>query len=164
MPPVVEVELTYRKMGCPCSEISFIVIDKTVGEDRVSGVGVTLTSVSFLEETLVMKAFKSVVLIAAVVWTMIFVASPPARSNPAASMQGTAKALAISVVAQYCPPGCSCTGGCTCGIGNPCTHSDCRAAATLAGCTACCALLTAPAVCTGKCAAPPTATPPPNAA
>jgi len=34
-----------------------------------------------------MKAFKSVGLIVAVVGTMMFVASPPAQSNPGGSMQ-----------------------------------------------------------------------------
>ena len=100
-----------------------------------------------------MKAFKSVVLIGAVVGTMIFVAPPPARSNPAASMQETAKALAISAVAQYCPTGCNCTGGCTCGCGNPCTDNDCKGCKSSKGCGACCANFSAlPAVCTADCA------------
>ena len=93
-----------------------------------------------------MKAFKSVVLIAVVVGTMIFVASPPARSNPAASMQGAAKALAISAVASYCPTGCNCTGGCTCGAGNPCTDDDCKGARTNNGCDACCNSFSANAI------------------
>jgi hypothetical protein len=104
-----------------------------------------------------MKALKSVVLIGAVVGTMIFVASPPARSNPVTLLPACADSLVVSVVASYCPPGCSCTDGCTCGIGNPCTHGNCRAAKLLAGCIACCnqGNLALPAVCAGKCAAPP---------
>ena len=101
-----------------------------------------------------MKAFKSVVLIGAVVGTMIFVASPQAQSNPAL-LPACADSVFVSVVAAFCPVGCTCTGGCTCGIGNPCKHSDCKAARTTPGCEACCNTGLAEVWnCEQKCAAP----------
>lgn len=85
-----------------------------------------------------MKAFKSAVLIVTVVGAMMVVGSSPARSNPVSQIATCAESVVASVVTQYCPPGCSCSGGCTCGIANPCTKGDCKAASSLNGCNACC--------------------------
>lgn len=101
-----------------------------------------------------MKAFRSIAFITAVVGAMIFVASPTAKSQLQANLPVVAEAIALSIVADHCPTGCTCKNGCTCGCANPCADSDCKKSCkTENGCKACCANSSpAIAVCSQKCA------------
>src|SRR3990172_8899443 len=96
-----------------------------------------------------MKRFKSVMLIAAVVGTMVFVGSPPARSVPPTVAQAAVKSLAVVAQGQCCQSyeclsilgvwgwcWCTCSGGsCSCA----CKDGDCGGCKGGAvGCNACC--------------------------
>ena len=97
-----------------------------------------------------MKRFKSVMLIAAVVGTMVFVASPPAQSVPPSVAQAVVKSLAVVAQGQCCQSykclsvlgvwgWCWCTcggeGSCSC----PCKEKACGGCGGgTAGCGACC--------------------------
>lgn len=106
------------------------------------------------------KMTKVVTLFVVLATVGLFANLPRAESQSMPVLPEAAKALVLSTVAPYCPPGCDCTDSngnyCGCGTGSPCKHSDCKAASTTLGCEACCNTGNLAEVynCEQKCAAP----------
>lgn len=87
-----------------------------------------------------MRISKSVVVVAAGVGSVLFLASSSVKSQPGIIPVQPVEAVVFFCVAAYCPPNCSCNGGCTCGAGNPCVQADCTNAGGFNGCSTCCSI------------------------
>lgn len=95
-------------------------------------------------------------LVAVVALGTLFLAVPVETVSQAVPIPiaATEAVLLSGVVAQYCPPLCSCKDGCGCACASPCGMGDCKNCNTQNGCVNGCCLISygGAALCNQKCA------------